>query len=174
MDLKVLVRHYIKICRPRLSSELKYFEKIQPFSEVLEKASMAINKNGKRFDHQRRLTSASLEGSKVCLSKVINPLKACKNFAELHDLLEKVLHDVHVIGELYCYDTALRLGAFLGIYPELVYLHRGTRDGAKALGLDWRSKTLDLKIFPQPLQKLKPHEIEDFLCIYKKYLFQKD
>ena len=169
-SLETLVRHYIKICRSRLNSELEYFEKNPSFSEALEKASMAINEKGKRFDHQRRLTSVSLEGSKVRLSKVINSLKTCKNFAELHDLLEKLLHDVHGIGELYCYDTALRLGAFLGIYPELVYLHRGTRDGARALGLNWKEDTLDPKIFPPPIQELSPHEIEDFLCIYKKHL----
>ena len=37
MDLKVLVRYYIQ--HYRLNSELEYFEKIQSFSEVLEKAS---------------------------------------------------------------------------------------------------------------------------------------
>jgi len=167
-----LVRHYIKNCQPHLKSELEYFERMPSPSAALEKAARAINEKGKRFNHQRRLTSKSLEESKDRLFKGMTQWKECKNFAELHDLLETVLYDVHGIGELYCYETSLRLGAYLGLYPEFVYLHRGTRDGAKALGIDWRSKTLDPQIVPNPIRELKPHEIEDFLCIYKKHLFQ--
>lgn len=168
MDLKVLVRHYIQ--NHRSNSELKIFEKSSSFSEALEKASMAINDKGKRFDHQRRLPSESLKESKESLFKIMTLLNASKDFAELHDLIKKTLDEVCGVGELFYYDTALRLGAFLKLFPECVHLHRGTRDGAKALGLNWQANTLDPKIFPPPIQKLSPHEIEDFLCIYKKRL----
>lgn len=168
-DLASLVRHYIKVHRPRSEYELEYFKKML-FPSALEKASLAINAQGKRFSHQRRLTSESLNESKKRLSKTTIQLKDCRTFAELYDLVEGILHEVYGVNELYYYDTALHLGASLGICPEVVYLHRGTRDGAKALGLDWRSKTLDPKIFPHPIRKLRPHEIEDFLCIYKGHL----
>lgn len=63
------------------------------------------------------------------------------------------------------------------IYPSKVYLHRGTREGCKALkealsedlgrNLNCRSETLERKYFPEPIQELEPYEIEDFLCFYK-------
>ena len=54
--------------------------------------------------------------------------------------------------------------------PERVYLHRGTRKGARALGLDWRADSLDPRVLPKELADLEPREIEDFLCIYKDCL----
>ena len=65
------------------------------------------------------------------------------------------------------YDTVLRIGAKLDLFPDRVYLHCGTREGARALGLKWRDPWLKVDELPRELRRLKPHEIEDFLCIYK-------
>jgi hypothetical protein len=43
-------------------------------------------------------------------------------------------------------------GAFLDLSPEFVYLHCGTRDGARALGL---------------LRCLSADDLESFLCTFK-------
>jgi hypothetical protein len=67
---------------------------------------------------------------------------------------------------LTIYDTALRIGASLGLEPQSVYLHAGTRFGARRLGLDWRAETIPVSALPPPLRKLKPREIEDLLCIF--------
>jgi hypothetical protein len=55
---------------------------------------------------------------------------------ELHALIKRTIHSIGGLRELYTYDMALRIGAFLGLAPEFVYLHRGTRAGARALGLN--------------------------------------
>jgi hypothetical protein len=68
------------------------------------------------------------------------------------------------------YDTALRIGAKLGLEPEVVYLHRGTRRGVRALGLDADRTFVALGELPHELRALRPHEIEDCLCIYKTEL----
>ena len=68
------------------------------------------------------------------------------------------------------YDTALRIGAKLGLEPEVVYLHRGTRSGMKALGLDVGRPFIEVDELPQALRSLRPHEIEDCVCIYKSEL----
>ena len=69
------------------------------------------------------------------------------------------------IGELAVYDIACRIGAFLGFRPDRVYLHAGTREGARALGLRGASvRKIDL---PGAFGCLSPAEIEDCLCIYK-------
>jgi hypothetical protein len=66
------------------------------------------------------------------------------------------------------YDTSLRIGAKLGFEPKHVYLHAGTRVGARALGLDTSASYLRASELPAPLRALRPHEIEDALCIFKR------
>lgn len=58
----------------------------------------------------------------------------------------------------------------MGIYPKMVYVHAGTRAGAKAMGLDIRRPYLKLDELPTPLRTLPAHEIEDLLCIFKDRL----
>jgi hypothetical protein len=50
-----------------------------------------------------------------------------------------------------------------------VHLHRGTRTGARALGLDTSRSFLKPTDLPKEIRSLRPHEIEDFLCIYKHH-----
>jgi hypothetical protein len=62
------------------------------------------------------------------------------------------------------YDTALRIGAKLNLFPTRVYLHAGTREGVR--GLDAREDALYVADLPRKFHALKPHEIEDVLCIF--------
>ena len=48
-------------------------------------------------------------------------------------IVEACAKQIKGIGELTIYDTALRIGFYLDIYPDKVYLHAGTREGAKRL-----------------------------------------
>ncbi|MGD1155166.1 MAG: hypothetical protein ABSA41_04990 [Terriglobia bacterium] len=97
-------------------------------------------------------------------------LRRCDSFDQLHNLITEHLNGIRNLGGLYYYDTALRIGASLHLMPERVYLHSGTRDGARALGLDWRADPLDPRALPKALGDLEPYEIEDFLCIYRDHL----
>jgi len=97
-------------------------------------------------------------------------LEQTADFDELHQRVDQAIGSLHGIGELTVYDTALRIGARLGFLPERVYLHSGTRVGARALGLDWRATVLDVSDLPRELRDLRPHEIEDCLCIFKDKL----
>jgi hypothetical protein len=51
------------------------------------------------------------------------------------------------------YDIAHRIGAYYGKSPAFIYLHRGTKEGAAALGL--RGETLD----PAAFSRLMPAQI---------------
>jgi hypothetical protein len=97
-------------------------------------------------------------------------LQSARSFAELIARVDTTVRPVRGIGELYVYDTALRLGAHLRLLPDDVYLHAGTRRGAKALGLDHRSDSIPPSQLPAALHRLRPHEVEDVLCIYKDWL----
>jgi hypothetical protein len=134
---------------------------------AIHNAVLATDERGKRFGHQCRIPASALRRAKAVLGARISEVKNTRSFHELHSFLKRGLGDVRGLGELYFYDTALRLGAFLGFAPEFVYLHRGTRAGARALGLDVSSEYIRLGQLPAPIRGLQAHEAEDFLCIYK-------
>jgi hypothetical protein len=74
------------------------------------------------------------------------------------------------VADLTIYDITHRIGAHLGLAPERVYLHRGTRVGARALGLGRGRATLELRELPPEFHRLTAAEAEDCLCIYKDRL----
>jgi hypothetical protein len=103
------------------------------------------------------------------LAEHLEEIGCAKNFAGLHALLTRLLGSRAGLGELYLYDTTLRIGAKLGFLPQAIYLHAGTRAGAEALGLPVNGKVLLKSELPTALQQLDAHEVEDVLCIYKEY-----
>ena len=92
------------------------------------------------------------------------------SFDELIALIHDLTEPIPGIGELAVYDTALRIGARFGLEPTRVYVHAGTRDGARALGFDGRRTTIEMDELPEPLRGLSAREAEDLLCIYKHSL----
>ena len=92
------------------------------------------------------------------------------SFKALHDLLNETIGQITGIGPLMVYDTALRLGFTLGLEPEDVYLHAGTKVGATAIGIDVDRTVVSKEELPKAFHILKASEIEDCLCIYKDAL----
>jgi hypothetical protein len=138
--------------------------------ETIRCAALAVNSYGKRYSHQRRIKRAAMAQAHAILSGARPRIKKCTDFASLFRLIAAALEHVPGIGELYIYDTSLRIGAKLGILPEKVYLHAGTRTGARNLGLDVAKSTVRMAYLPSALRVLKPHEVEDVLCIFKDEL----
>lgn len=66
------------------------------------------------------------------------------------------------------YDIAHRVGIFRKLEPEVVYLHAGTRQGAKELGI--RGKVVSRRELPAEFRSLSPSELEDLFCNYKDAL----
>ena len=139
-------------------------------SDAIRLAALAVSSKGKRYSHQRRLSKTALEQAQDILLENEELMRQSQDFDDLFLLFERLLSSVKELGELYIYDTALRIGAKIGVFPERVYLHTGTLIGAKALGFDGRMKTLEVSQLPEWLQQLQPHEIEDVLCIFKEML----
>jgi hypothetical protein len=137
---------------------------------AVERAGMAENDDGKRYSHQHRLKRQDLKAGTNKLRERIPEIKACQSFSELHEIVCSITETINGLGPLYAYDTALRLGANLGIAPDRVYLHAGTRAGAKALGLNYWQAFLPVRDFPAPVRALAPDRIESFLCLYKDKL----
>lgn len=167
MKLDAIVRTYISQIRPNAEAELDWFRQQPTLLAAIEKAALAVNSKGQRHSHQRRLTRPSLERACQVLLDNTRVIANTNSFDELFHLLDTLLRPIEGIGELYIYDTSLRIGAKLGVLPDKVYLHAGTRIGARALGLDHRGDVLDVQTLPRELRRLEPHEIEDLLCIFK-------
>jgi hypothetical protein len=148
--------------------ELESFRGEPTLDAAIERAAHARRPDGKRYDHQRRLTETALREAYLRLRQL--DLSSCRSFDELHELVAASIGSIPGVGDLMVYDTALRIGAKLALSPSLVYLHCGTRDGARALGLNWRAQKLEMADIPEALQELEPREVEDCLCIFKKDL----
>jgi len=170
MNYKAIVQIYIAQIRPRADDELNWFRQQSTLREAIRVAAPAINSKGKRYSHQRRLSKPVLETALTLLLENKTKIGQCKSFDELHTLLDRLLTPIKGIGELYVYDTALRIGSRLGVLPQKIYLHAGTCEGARALGFDGKIKALTVAQLPKELQQLEPHEIEDVLCIFKDKL----
>jgi hypothetical protein len=166
--LSSLVRSYMRLYRHSDKDWLDYYRGMEDFTEVIEKAALALGPCNKRHSHQRRLSCWVLRAVADHLIVKKAQLKACEDFDSLMRIVEE--SRVKGFGELAIYDTAHRIGLNLGITPDKVYLHRGTRVGARNLGFDGSRKYILMKELPNPLRELEPYEVEDFLCIFKDNL----
>jgi hypothetical protein len=172
-ELELIVSDYIANKRSRAEAERRWFI-IQPtLRDAISTAARAKKPSGKRFSHQRRIPESVLRMSEEALLNSLPALQSAKTFEELHRAILNKIDDIHGIGELTVYDTAVRIGAKLNLAPAVVFLHAGTRIGAKALGLDVSQKFIATNVFPPAFGLLSPAEIEDVLCIYKECLSRK-
>ena len=165
-----VVRHFIKHCRKHLHEELAWFAGQDALAKALEEAAYARCKCGKRLPHQRRLLKHVIPQSYALLQAQAQLLERSQSFDDLFFQIEKILVSVHGAGDLYLYDTALRLGTYLGLHPTRVFLQTGARTGAQKLSLGHKARSLPLLDFPKPFHVLEPFEMENLLCIYKDEL----
>lgn len=170
MKLEAIIRTYIRKIRPKAQAEIDWFAHQPSFDAAIEKAALALNSRGKRYSHQRRLTKAALREAFRSLSDKSEAIKRARDFDELFRIIRAVVKPIQGVGELYVYDTSFRIGAKLNLFPTKVYLHAGTRRGARALGLDHSRATLKVSALPKELRTLEPYELEDILCIFKDEL----
>jgi hypothetical protein len=168
LTLAELVQEFLEGQSKCLRGELKGYRDI-PLKTALIMAARADDGEGRCHPHQWRLWDTTARQAEIILLQNINKIAACKNFDSLHNLIKSILN-IPGAAEMFWYDTAFRIGINLKIYPEKVYLHRGTRDGAKNLGLQFGRYALEISELPKELQRLKPHQIEDFFCVFKDSL----
>jgi len=124
----------------------------------------------KKHDHQWRISEITLERFTVSVMDKKDNLTKVRTFSELISIIESC--KITGIGNLTIYDTAHRIGNYLGIQPDKIYLHRGTKTGAINLLEKIDSKYITKSHLPIPFQNanLSCSEIEDILCIYKDRL----
>lgn len=159
-----IVASYVAEYRGRARRELEFYAMQPDLKRAISVAALSQRPgDGKRHSHQCRVSHRVLKAALETL--LSTDLSAASTFADLHSQVDKEIGSIRGIGPLTVYDVAHRIGGFLGLSPEAVYLHAGTREGASSIGL--RGKVVPKSTFPPAFQRLTPAEIEDCLCIYK-------
>lgn len=157
-----IVARYITDKRPLAIAERESFAREPTFEATVRRAALGLTAEGKVHSHQRRV-GARHDWAEHLLA-YLDLLRA-----ETFEALFRVTNSLKIpgINEMTVYDTAYRIGAKLGLEPRLVYLHRGTRDGAVLLGFSNKRPHLEPDELPPAFRALRPYEIEDCLCMYE-------
>jgi hypothetical protein len=94
-----------------------------------------------------------------------------KSFDEIYDIVKRT--NQTGINEITVFDTAFRIGSYLNLFPDKIYLTSGTRIGAEHLlgKLDDKNTLLPTD-FPNPFQRkdLSIADIEDILYVCRNEL----
>lgn len=154
----------------RLDKELKWFASAGSLKHIIERAVLAECPHGNKHPHQRRIPKGVLKRAKKRLLKAKRRLQHCDSFKTLHQRITDLIHEkprIRGIGQLTLYDLALRIGKHKGWKPDEIYLHAGTREGAKRLLGKIRKDTLTRQDLCKELRQLPPYKVEDLLCVYK-------
>jgi hypothetical protein len=150
---------------PRLDAYLDYFRNLKLMHDAIRFAY--LGKEGTIHRHQYRVGEVKLEQARSALQTCADRIEGCSSFDELLRLVEECTSGIDRFGVLAVYDTSLRLGAYRGLWPEVVYLHAGTKKGCRALAVRTTNGMVEMKMLPQPLQVLEPFHAENFLCVFK-------
>lgn len=165
---EAIVEHYRWGPRLKAMEELEYFAKLPSLEEAIDAVADARKENGALFNHQRHLEPSTVEEVRRVLLANRQAIARVADFDQLIALLERLIGNVRGAKEMYIYDAALRLGAYLGKLPQRVYLHRGTRLGAEALEIVVAGrKWIAVEELPAAFRVLTAYEAEDVLCSYK-------
>ena len=142
-------------------------EKIE---DAVRHATASLDKRGKKCRHQMRVAPVALKALYRELLPQIGHIENCTSFEALYDTVLLATTRIQGVGALTAYDVAVRIGCFLKLEPNVVYMHAGTCCGARHLGLAYTQTHLTMSELPEPLKQLPPAKVEDFLCIYKDRL----
>ena len=168
MDLAACVSRYIRQVQPHVHKEWAFYRDQPDLPAAIKIAAMCIGPNGRKHPHQYRIPRQALADAKIALLRRQNEIEKSPDFEDLHGIVASTFHNIRGLGKLTVYDTALRLGLYLKLEPQKVYLHAGALIGARALGYEGDVITRDQ--FQPPLAQLSAAEVEAFLCIYKAQL----
>ena len=172
LTLGALVSYYIEERRDGMKRYLRYYNQ-HTLNDAIRIAALCVLPGGKRHGHQWCIKQSALDESKRRLLGVQNKIKMRRDFEDLRGFVDSTIRNIRGIGDLTIYDTSLRIGAKLALYPKVIYLQAGVIDGAKALGIYHKRESRPIKHIPiehilKPISsRLEPYEIEDFLCICK-------
>ena len=135
--MKAIIADYIARHRLSAERELRYFRIQRTLEKAVSLAALAKKPNGKRFSHQRRLPESVLKKVEKKLVGAIPLIRRTRSFDELHGLVNEMIRPIFGVGELMVYDTALRIGAKLGLEPQEVFPSFRNPSRCTETGIKW-------------------------------------
>jgi hypothetical protein len=150
--------------------ELARFFMSLSFHSAIEYAASGVTPHRKIHPHQRGIGVKQLRQSAARLKEYSSAIRKAKSFADLFIITEAVKSTQKGLGDLWSYDTALRMAFNRGktFYPQAVFLQKGNMKGIRKIFLRMpvKQRTFPVKIFPKEIRSLKPFEIENFLTVW--------
>lgn len=147
---------------------MEFTASARTFEEAVKRACRSRGRNGKMHNHQSKVREVHRMQLFVrIVTRIPRHARRFTDFDDLHDTIEELAPKG--IGPVTTYDVAVRIGSWLGIDPQSLYLHAGVRQGWEALqgGSSLGVKRIGRDHWPQELQQLPADEVEDFLCTYR-------
>lgn len=152
--------------------ELARFFKSLSFTAAIEYAASGVSPHRKIHPHQRRIGVKQLRKSTAILKKHIPVIRKAKSFADLFVITETIRLYMKGLGDLWSYDTALRMAFNRGktFYPRAVFIQEGSMKSVKKIfsNILIKGRVLPMKLFPKEMRVLKPFEAENFLTVWGK------
>lgn len=150
-------------------AEIDHYAELGPHSDSIARAVLSVDSDGRRNGHQRRIPQLILNRAKRRLLGEADAILQCTDFETLHTLIGGCIRPIPGVGELLIYDTAQRLCLAMDLpEPDVVYLHAGTREGARYLEVGGR--TVAIRDLREEYRRLSSFELEDLFCNYKRHL----
>ncbi|ATC30998.1 hypothetical protein CA606_00785 [Caulobacter vibrioides] len=171
-----MVDVYLLVWGDRPARELAWWgDQALTFEQAIRRAMFKLEGDGRRDGHQRSYSVADLAAMGARLTTHSLALKAAHDFDTLLTAVELGLGLAPRRSPLLVYDVAHRLGCYLKIPPQYVYLHAGPRVGAErlkaGLGRYRRLDPADPAQLPTSLRmRLAPNQMENFLCVARRAL----
>lgn len=171
--IKNIIKNYKNYRDSYYDTWIEFCKSQTNLKDATRVAALCLNHENKRHPHQCRIPQNSLDELHIYLRARKKKIQESKNFDELFGLVDSA--NIFMIGDLTKYDVAHRIGEYLGVYPDKVFIHSGTKIGAERLIGEIKTRTISVNQLPKIFldNKLSCAEIEDILCIYKDHFILK-
>jgi hypothetical protein len=165
--LPSIITHYKKWKAENPDTWIEHCKSQKTLADAIHFSALSENNAGKRHKHQYRLQRENLALFEASLLAREIELLHTTTFEALIEIIKEAR--TPGIGELAIYDTAVRIAAYLGLEPDKIYLHAGTRIGVSKLIGQTNASSISKDQLPDALRNsnLSCYELEDLLCIYK-------
>lgn len=158
-----LIAIYYLVCKPH---HLELLQKPISKKNVNEILRCCV-----KSEHQYCISNEAIDDVVSELSRDGILDKKFIDFEDLYDHVRMLLKPISGIGDLTIYDTALRIGYMQNVLPQqYVYLAAGPLMAAKKLfpGRSFKFRE-PIQTFYPLFGNMKSWDIEDFLCVMKRY-----
>ncbi|MFI5264565.1 MAG: hypothetical protein ACHQM6_08630 [Candidatus Kapaibacterium sp.] len=150
--------------------ELELFRGLRGnIGDAILHAGLGRDSSGMALPHMNQLDRVALFEATIELNRSRFQLLRSKNLQELFNVIGDIVNKTIGVAAVYHYDTALRIGFSLDLYPELVYLQAGALEGAVSINPNFAvGDPIPLTLLPEAFSNVRHYEAENILCMYRQ------